>query len=345
MPPLVSIVMAVHNGEPHLRLALDSLLAQTYAQLEIVVVDDASTDASPAILAGCDDPRLTVITNPAQRGLASSLNLGLARASGDYLARMDADDIAHPRRIELQLAYMESHPETGLLGTACRLIDDDGTVLGTARHPENDTAMRWRALFAPPLAHPSAMIRGDVWRRHGLGYDPEWPVAQDYELWPRLLKHCRGANLQAVLLDYRLHAASASSARRQEQERWALRVCEREAARFLPADMPPTLLAPLRRLLTGTRAADDPPAGFLQHSLLRLAENYVRCARLAAPERRCVRREVATTLLADAAFLRPFDAHSFAIAGYAMCRAPLTAIGAGLRLARQFCRRKLKRVG
>lgn len=340
-PPLVTVLMAVHNGERHLPAALTSILAQTHAVLEVLVIDDGSTDATAAILAECRDPRLRLVRNEERQGLTKSLNLGLDHARGSYIARMDADDVCHPRRIELQVRFMARHPEVGLLGTACRLIDDAGTVLGVARHSSGDAAMRWRLLLGPALAHPSAMIRTEVLRRHRLRYDPAWPMAQDYEFWPRLLRHCRGANLTEPLLDYRLHGESVSAAKRMEQDGWAQSVCEREAGPFLPPAVPIQALAPLRRMLAGALRKDDPPASYLRWQLLLLAESYVRKGRLGREESRHVRDEAVATVLADGACLRPFNRHTVAMIRQAFCFSPLVAARCCGNLIRHYCRRKL----
>ncbi|MBS1188457.1 MAG: putative Glycosyl transferase, family 2 [Rhodocyclaceae bacterium] len=340
--PLVSVVMAVHNGERHLGAALASIRAQTCADLEILVIDDGSSDATGQLLDQCPDLRLRVIRNSERLGLARSLNSGLDCARGRYIARMDADDICHLRRFEEQVRFMESRPEVGVLGAACRLIDDDGKFLGIARHPGSDAAMRWRLLFGPPLAHPSAMMRAEVLHRHGLRYDPAWPVAQDYEFWPRLLRHCRGANLAEPLLDYRLHGQSASAARRGEQENWAHRVCERESAPFLTPAVPPAVLPHLRRMLAGTAHPDAPPASQLRSQLLLLAESYIRQADLGRQERRCVRAEAVATVLADGAFVRPPNAYSVFLVRQAFGLAPGVAARACGSLLRHYLGRQLK---
>ena len=295
--PLVSIVMAVHNGERHLDAALSSILSQTYAALEIIVVDDGSSDRTAELLAQCDDPRLRILTNTSCQGLARSLNRGIEAATGDYVARMDADDVCHPSRIQRQVHYMQRHAEVGLLGTAYRLINDAGAALGIAYPPADDAAMRWRLLFMPPLAHPSAMMRRALLQRHELRYDPEWPTAQDYELWSRLLKHCRGANLPEVLFDYRTHAQSVSVTKRDSQDQWALRVSEREIAPFLPADMPLAVVAPLRRLLRGNPQPDDLSPYYLKKQLLSLAGSYMSRVSPDREGRREIQRDVIAAVL------------------------------------------------
>ena len=342
---LVSVVMAVHNGERHLAKALFSVLAQTYSTLEVIVINDGSTDSTPRLLADCHDPRLVVLKNDRNEGLARSLNRGIERAKGSYIARMDADDVCHLHRIEYQVRYMEQHPEVGLLGTACRIIDGTGNAHDVVVHPQSDAAMRWRLLFAPPLAHPTALIRREILLNHNLRYDPAWPVAQDYELWSRLLKFCRGANLTEALLDYRVHSSGTSAMKRDDQESWALRVCERESAPFLPSDLQPSLLAPLRRMLLGAPVEGDPRASYLRCQLLRLAKNYVHHQPLDRSARKEVRREVIANALADGSFIRPLDGDSFSLLRRAFLFEPIAATSAIGRLAWHFCARQLKPIG
>lgn len=337
---LVTVLMAVHNGERHLPAALGSVINQTYKNLEIVVVDDGSTDSTATTLADCQDLRLRVIRNPEKIGLARSLNRGIDLAKGSYIARMDADDVCHPERIERQVQYMEHHPDVGLLGTACRLIDDDDGLLGTVQHPTDDAAMRWRLLFGPALAHPTAMIRTSVLRRHGLRYNPQWPVAQDYEFWPRVLQHCRGANLTDLLLDYRLHGQSASAVKREEQDCWAQAVCEREAKPFLPPKVPSTALVQLRRMLAGSTRGDDPDVSQLRCQLLILAESYIRGSQLGREEAKIVRNIVVATVLADAGFCRPFSRQSISLVWRAFFLDPMIAVRSLAALVRHYLARK-----
>lgn len=337
--PLVSVVIGVHNGERYLAEALMSVFQQSYSELEVIVVDDGSTDSTPEILAQWPDSRLRVLTNPARQGLARALNRGIERSNGTYIARMDADDICHPERIERQVCFMELNHEVGLLGTACRLIDEAGRVCGVVQHPTSDPTIRWRLLFAPPLAHPSVMLRREVLKQD-LRYDPAWPVAQDYELWPRLLRQCRGANLTETLLDYRVHGNSVSVAKREEQDGWALRVCERESRPFLPRNVPCTMLAPIRRALYGMPRVEDPSASQLRLQLLHLANNYMRQARLRREEEVAVRRDVIATVLGDSGFIRPFDRHSLRMYFCAMALDPLATVQASARLARHFLKQR-----
>ncbi len=124
--PEVSILMVVHNGERFLQVALDSILGQTFEDFEFIVIDDASTDASPPLLDACADPRIVRHRNAEKNGLTRSLNVGLRLARGQYVARMDADDIAHHDRLALQVDFLNRHSDHVLVGSSYRLIDEHG---------------------------------------------------------------------------------------------------------------------------------------------------------------------------------------------------------------------------
>lgn len=217
MRPKVSVVMAVYNGEGFLRQAVESVLNQTFSDFEFIIIDDASTDSSPAVLDSYNDPRLVRLGNKNNQGLSSSLNKGLKAARGDYIARMDADDVALPERLERQVHYLEEHPSVGVLGSTCRLIDAHGASIGMKSRPLDDIAIRWAALLRNPFLHPSVMIRHDVVRHHDVRYDEQYRSAQDYELFTRMLEQTQGANLDNPLMLLRVHGSSVSTMQRAEQ--------------------------------------------------------------------------------------------------------------------------------
>jgi len=208
--PMVSVVMPVRNGAPFVREALGSVRAQTFDDFELIVVDDASTDDSRAILAACDDPRLVVIENERHLGLTASLNRGLARARATLIARHDADDRSHPERFARQVAAMRARPDLALLGSRGRLIDERGRVVGTFERPIDPYGIRWYQMFDNAFAHGAVMFRRSVVVDELGGYDESFAWAQDWELWGRVLRRHEAANLPDRLIDYRTHAASVT---------------------------------------------------------------------------------------------------------------------------------------
>jgi glycosyltransferase involved in cell wall biosynthesis len=209
--PLVTVLMPVYNGERYLREAVDSILAQTFADFELLIINDGSTDRSAAVIESYGDPRIRLLHNRGNTGLIATLNRGLREAAGAYIARMDSDDIAEPRRLETQVRFMNAHPDVGLCGTWFRFMGTDDIV----GHPAGHDAIRIKLLSDTAFAHPTVMLRRSALQ--GMGYDPQYAHAEDYELWTRLAAVTATANIPEVLLQYRMHAAQVSSDRAGEQ--------------------------------------------------------------------------------------------------------------------------------
>ena len=170
--PLVSVLLATHDDARFLREAIESILGQTSGDLELIVVDDASSDETAEVLAGVDDHRLVVLRNQEQAGLAASLNRGLDQATGRYVARLDADDVASTERLERQLAWMKAKPGLGVVGAGIRDLDADGRLGRVHLMPCGAGALRWHALFSSPFFHPTVLVDRELLERHALRYDP-----------------------------------------------------------------------------------------------------------------------------------------------------------------------------
>ena len=232
--PLVTVLVAVCDGEPYVRTALESILRQSVSDLELLVVDDGSSDATPKILDEIDDERLRVLRNAERQGLASSLNRGLEDARGRYVARLDADDVALPRRLERQLARIRSGPPVAVVGSAVLDVAETGR-LGTLHvMPSGPGAVRWASLFSSPFFHPSVLADREVLEAHELRYDSDYLESEDYDLWTRLLAVADGDNLRDPLTLYRVHPGQASQARRELQRDFQRRVALREIERIAP---------------------------------------------------------------------------------------------------------------
>ena len=212
--PIVSVVMPAYNGEPYLKAAVDSILEQSFGDLELIVVDDCSTDGTPDTLRAYADPRLRILRNEVNLGIVGALNRGLSAATGKYVARMDADDISHPDRLARQVAYMDANPGVLLTGTRVDFIDGNGEPLKrNIVLPTDDKAIRLQSAFFPAFVHPTVMIRGETLRRHGLRYVEAFRYAEDYDLWTRIMALGEVANLPEPLLSYRTHNAQISSSK------------------------------------------------------------------------------------------------------------------------------------
>ena len=226
--PTVSVLLPVFNGERYLRAALDSVLSQTYADFELLVLDDGSTDRTPHIARSCArlDPRVRVYSRE-NRGLVATLNELLGLARGEFIARMDADDICLPDRLARQVAHLRAHPRVVCVGGDHELIDERGRLLTTVRTLERDAEIQQQALRGHgSICHPSAMIRRDALQHIG-GYRAEFYPAEDLDLWLRLGEIGELANLRGAVLRYRLHTQSISESAAQGRQRAAgLKCCE-----------------------------------------------------------------------------------------------------------------------
>ena len=200
--PRVSVVMPARNAAPYIAAAADSIFAQTMSDFEFLVIEDASTDGTGAVLDAINDPRLRLLRNSTRLGQAASFMRGVAEASGTYIARMDADDHAHPLRLEKQCAFLDAHPDVGILGAAVRTFGDAWN--GDVRYPERHADIAAGLLFRPQIANPVVMFRTSVLRSHG-AFDSAFDLAEDYEFWLRCLPFVQFANLPEVLLRYRSH--------------------------------------------------------------------------------------------------------------------------------------------
>jgi len=210
--PKVTVLMPVYNGQRYLRQAIESILGQTFTNFEYLIVDDGSVDASRDIVRSYRDSRIKLIENKKNLGVVKALNCGIALAEGDYIARQDADDISHPKRLEKQVAFLNSHPEIALLGTRVNSIDQHGRrsrPYGCCT-VSSELAIRWQLMFDNPFVHSSVIMRTGIVRGAG-GYNENFLACEDYELFSRLAYSYKATNLQEALLDYRYHSGSVAS--------------------------------------------------------------------------------------------------------------------------------------
>ncbi|MGE5691937.1 MAG: glycosyltransferase family 2 protein, partial [Pseudomonadota bacterium] len=283
--PLVSVLLAARDASLYLREAVASVLAQTERDLELIVIDDASTDATPAILDGVDDPRLVVRRNDRRTGLAASLNQALELARGDWVARLDADDVALPRRLELQLARARADG-LAVVGSAILELDAVGSTHRLHPMPRTPAEVRWHALFSSPFFHPSVLVDRRVLAEHGLGYDETFDESEDYDLWARVLRHADGANLPRPLLLYRVHEGQATRRRRDVQRDFQRRVAFRELSHVAP-ELDAAALEGAWRLGTGEGAGD---AEAFERLLVRFEERQGRTEEVRAAAARTLAR-------------------------------------------------------
>jgi Glycosyl transferase family 2 len=203
--------MAVFNGERFVEQAVESVLTQTLADLELVVIDDGSTDTTPALLEelAARDPRL-VIRRHSNRGRTASLNAGVRIARAPLVARHDADDVCLPDRLAGQREFLDRHPAVALVGGAVRLIDDRGRAFEESRYPVSDAEIRSAFAYTTPFVHSSVMFRRSAFDRVG-GYRTCFAEAEDHDLWLRLAEQHQVANLPRPVVEYRIHPDQATA--------------------------------------------------------------------------------------------------------------------------------------
>jgi glycosyltransferase involved in cell wall biosynthesis len=230
--PRVTVLLPVFNGARYLKGALGSVIAQSYKDFELLVIDDGSTDQTPAIVTSFHDMRIKYLRHNKNEGLIASLNEGIALSEGEYIARMDADDICDPRRLSLQTEFLDHNPDVGVVGTAVRLMDDNGRPGLAYVFPEEHEAILWAMAFLCPIAHPSVMMRRGLVSESG-GYSRAVLHAEDYDLWERLSTKTRMANLPLKLLNLRKHEASVTSREAKRHNETARAVSARCMSRRL----------------------------------------------------------------------------------------------------------------
>lgn len=206
--PKISVIMPAYNAEKYIAEAIDSILGQTYGDFEFIILNDCSKDRTEEIILSYTDPRIVYLKNEKNMGVAATLNRGLSAAKGEYIARMDADDISLSMRFEKQVAYLDENPKIAVLGCNVECFEG-GKILSTGGSSSDPVQMRVDMFFACGLAHPSVMTRRAVIGELG-GYDPEFEGLEDYELWCRVLENHQITTLPEILLRYRVHNAQVT---------------------------------------------------------------------------------------------------------------------------------------
>jgi glycosyltransferase involved in cell wall biosynthesis len=208
MNPKISVVMPVYNGEKYLREAMESILRQTLADFEFIIINDGSTDDTEAIIKSYDDKRIVYIKNEGNLGLSKSFNIGIRAARGAYIARTDADDVSLPERFEKQLGFMEAQPNVSIVGSSAILMDEESRRRKTHWMPGRHAEIKWKSLFSIPLIHPTVFARAEILKENP--YDENLSNSEDYELWSRLMfeRNVVFANITEPLLLYRVAATS-----------------------------------------------------------------------------------------------------------------------------------------
>lgn len=207
--PRVSVVLAAYNAGAFIDASICSILTQTFTNFELIVVNDASTDGTLALLQSYTDKRLKIIDLKQNVGAAEAINQGVKHACGEYLARMDADDLCHPERLAKQVAYLDAHPNVGVVGTRYHKLFESGRTR-KALTPTDDATLQFRALWELPFCHPTLMFRKCVLDDLKLSCNAADGPAFDVIFVQKLLGHTTFACLPDYLFTYRVHSGGLS---------------------------------------------------------------------------------------------------------------------------------------
>lgn len=204
--PEVSVIIATYNEPAEiLRKSIQSILDQTLTNIEVLVFDDSTSDETRSILDSfSEDTRLRIIRSNKRIGFVLSLNLGLQQARGNFIARMDGDDVSLPNRLEIQTTFLKQHPSISVVGGSIYIIDEKGVILSKRKYPTFGFLLNLFSIYRNPLAHPTVIFRRECIEK-GFFYDPSYKKAEDLELWLRLKKNgFRIANVSDFVLKYRV---------------------------------------------------------------------------------------------------------------------------------------------
>jgi glycosyltransferase involved in cell wall biosynthesis len=218
--PAISVIMPVFNAERYLAEAIESILNQTFRDFEFLIFDDGSTDRSSAIIreyAG-KDARIIAGFLPVNKGYVTHLNEGIRRSRGQYIARMDSDDVALPTRLELQKKFLADNLAVGVVGSSCIKIDENNKEIGPGVRLASPSYLFWQIFFVNPFSHPTVMYRKEAVVSIS-GYDESRMPAEDYNLWTRILDNWEFSNIEEPLLKYREHRDSVSATKKDIQFR------------------------------------------------------------------------------------------------------------------------------
>jgi glycosyltransferase involved in cell wall biosynthesis len=201
--PKISVILPVYNGQDYLAEAIESVLSQSFRDFELIIINDGSTDSSPEIIGKFDDPRIRFFQQSNQ-GLAATLNRAISLARGEYIARQDQDDVCLPSRFEKQINFLEANPDVGMVGTSAEIWVGNERTSRLLKHPTDDASIKFSLLFDNHFIHSSVMIRRSVFEKvDGYAVDFSRQPPEDYELWSRIMKKYKLANLPDVLMAYR----------------------------------------------------------------------------------------------------------------------------------------------
>jgi len=224
--PKISVVMPAYNAAEWLQYSIESILNQSFRDFEFLIIDDGSTDKTSSIISNYakQDKRILYFRNKVNMGIEYSRNLGLAKAKGEFIACADADDISRSDRFNKQLDFFHANPDVGIIGSNVFIMDHKGKKIGELFFPTDHMTISWLSLLSSPFVQSSILMRNSILKKHKLSYRKEAKYVDDYDLWARFLRKSIGANLEEILVGYRVHKSSFMSNRPKEQKDFHLLV-------------------------------------------------------------------------------------------------------------------------
>ncbi len=223
-PPFVSVILPAYNAEAYICEAIDSMLQQSYSHFELIIVDDGSTDDTWRLINSYQDERIRKERLPQNSGPVNASNHALSLATGEFIARMDADDISFPNRLAIQVEFLSNNSEFGLCGTLMREFQNDINSSVLIHYPKKHIDIITHLIMRErSICHPTVMMRASVLKQHGIQYT-DFPYAEDFALWTQLAKHTKLYNIQEPCLYYRRHHHQVSSTHRIKQQESAGKV-------------------------------------------------------------------------------------------------------------------------
>ncbi|MDO5072140.1 MAG: glycosyltransferase family 2 protein [Pasteurella multocida] len=245
--PLISVLICAYNSEKYIERSIRSVMNQTYKNLEIIIINDGSSDNTFNIIERLsrEDSRIRVINNDKNIGLISSLNIGIDNFNGEYLARIDSDDFAKPQWIEKLFTFLDENKDIVLVGSYLEIFseDENGSILSFDckngdiwRYPTDDCEIRERMFFHNPIAHPTVLIRAEIFTKKGFKYSLDYKYAEDYKLWLEISRVGKLANYPEALVYYRFHSEQVSSKNNLEQIKITKKI-RREAINYYFNDL------------------------------------------------------------------------------------------------------------
>lgn len=289
------MLLPVYNGEVWLKEAIDSILAQTWSDFEFVIVDDGSTDRTPEILAAQHDSRIQIHRLATNRGLVTALNHGLDHCAGEWVARMDADDVSEPDRLAVQLQVAGVSPFLGVIGSWMRERRDSGESW-ILELPAEHAAICWRLLFRCPLYHATAIMRNEVVAAAG-GYDERWSHLEDIDLLARLAGRTRFANVPDALYTRRLHDKSVCSAHAQVQNEKYDRVRHRLLHEWFRIPETSADAMTFCKAVGSAAVLSGDEIDRATEMLVELSDSYISDQRMAPESAQWIRRDAARTIV------------------------------------------------